>query len=263
MMQRKSWWLYNLSWEEVEELRDRSHDTIIIPVGSTEQHGGHLPLGTDSLLAIALAQEAAEKTGVPIAPPLYFGWSPHHLALSGTISIRAEVLSELLFDMFRSLAEHGFKRFLVINGHRIVNIPWIQIAAERAQRELQVRVFLFDPAYASKSLVRKLGFHGIGHADEIETSHMLYCYPELVHMDKAVDFVSKEQLPYSVDPADPSDTLCYVPSTKESVALHAPASKGSSGFPREASEEKGRAYHIHLVNFLVDLIGKIQKEDSL
>jgi len=255
--------LQNMTWEEVEKLREECKGVVIIPVGSTEQHGAHLPLGTDTLLAISLAEEVGRKTRVPVAPPLYFGWSPHHLALPGTISIRAEVLVEVLFDIFRSLAEHGFDKFIVINGHRIVNIPWMQIAAERAQRELKVKVFLFDPAYASRSLREKLGFHGVGHAEDIETSHMLYCYPDLVHMDKAVDFSVTPDLPYTVDPSELRDTLCYVPSTKETIAQHARESKGSSGYPTAASQEKGKVYHDYLVTFLIDVINSIRTGDDV
>ena len=106
-------WLYEMSWSEVEEYLKGGDDRIIIPVGSTEQHGRFAPLGTDTLVAIALAEDASAKTGVLIAPPLWFGWSPHHLVRPGTISIRAEVLIEALCDIIRSLAKHGFKKFVI------------------------------------------------------------------------------------------------------------------------------------------------------
>ncbi|HHD56247.1 MAG TPA: creatininase family protein, partial [Desulfobulbaceae bacterium] len=133
--------LQELTWLQIDEYLQHD-DRLIIPVGSTEQHGRFAPLGTDTYVALALAEDAGEKSGVLVAPPVWTGWSPHHLVRPGTISIRAEVLIELLFDTISSFAVHGFAHFVVVNGHRVVNIPWMQICSERAQRELKVRVAL-------------------------------------------------------------------------------------------------------------------------
>lgn len=98
-------------------------------------------------MAIALAEAASGKTGAVVAPPLWFGWSPHHMVLPGTITVRPEILAELVYDVMESLAKHGCRKFVLINGHRLVNIPWMQIACERARRLLGVQVALFDLAY--------------------------------------------------------------------------------------------------------------------
>ena len=252
-------WLHEMTWEEVKEAIKKSNGIVLIPIGSTEQHGRHLPLGTDTFVAIALAEEAAKKTGVVVAPPIFYGWSPHHMVLPGTITIRPEVLIELLYDIIKSLKEHGFNKFIVINGHRIVNIPWIQIAAERAQRELKVKVVIFDPAYMSKEIADKLGFGPIGHGEEIETSHMLYIRPELVYMNKAVDYKHEERRLYHIDPRSTRDTLCYVPSTRESMKKVATISGGIVGEPTKASKEKGKKYHEHLVRRLIEVIENMKK----
>ena len=173
-----------MRWQEIQQFRDSGGDLAIIPVGSVEQHGFHLPLGTDSMVAIRLAQDAAQRTEAVVTPPLWFGWSPHHLALPGTISIRPQILIEILFDILSSLTAHGFDKFVIVNGHRIVNIPWIQISAEKAQRELGVKVAIYDPAYMSKEISDGIGFGEVGHAEEIETSHMLHIMPHLVRMEK-------------------------------------------------------------------------------
>ena len=86
--------LQELKWPEVKSYLENDQ-RIILPIGSTEQHSYWLPLGTDSMVAIALAEEAAQKTNVLVAPPLWTGWSPHHMALPGTITIRPEILIEL------------------------------------------------------------------------------------------------------------------------------------------------------------------------
>ena len=83
-----SYRLQENSWSELAE-KCKACDVAIIPVGSVEQHGYHLPLGTDSYVAKFLGEEAAEKTGAIVTPPLWFGWCPHHMALPGTVTIRA------------------------------------------------------------------------------------------------------------------------------------------------------------------------------
>jgi len=253
--------LQELKWTDVKNYLEKDN-RIIIPVGSTEEHGAWLPLGTDTFAAIGLAEDASKKTGVMIAPPIWMGWTPHHLALPGTISIRAEILIEFLYDVIKSLAKHGFKNFITINGHRIVNLIWMQIAAERAQRKLGVKVVIFDPAYMSKEIVDKLGFGQVGHADEIEGSEMLYKYPNLADISKAKDYTPEEKSLYHVDPRNPNDTLCYVPSTEDSTKKIAEISGGSVGCPSLASAEKGKEYHDHLVFRLIEVIEQLKKRDS-
>lgn len=247
------------SWQEAEELIKASKGTAIISVGSIEQHGYHLPIGTDSFVANFLAEEAAQKTGAILVPPLWFGWSPHHMALPGSISIRPEILQEYLFDVIESLANHGVDKFVLINGHRIVNVVWMQITAQKAQEKLGVSIRIFDPAYMSKEIVKDLAFGSLGHAEEIETSHMMYLWEELVHLDKAVDSPITESKLYSVDPSYPFDTLCYVPSTKENIARSKETSGGTSGEPSKADREKGKIYHQHLINNLIETVNSLRK----
>ncbi len=250
--------LQEISWSDAEAYL-KNDDRIIIPIGSTEQHGTFAPLGTDTYVATALAGDAGSITGVLTSPPLWFGWSPHHLVRPGTISIRAEILIEVLFDMIKSLSENGFKNFIVVNGHRIVNISWMQIAAERAQRELKVKVVLFDPAYMSKEISKKLNFGPIGHAEDIETSHMLYFYPELVNMERAKDNPHEATPLYHLDPHDPRDTLCYVPATKEDLMkVYERTGDTIGGCPTQSTVEKGKAYHDHLVGRLVEVLNSLK-----
>jgi len=249
-------WLYEMRWPDVEKYL-REDNRILIPVGSTEQHGRHAPLGTDSLLAIALAEDASERTGVLIAPPLWYGWSPHHMVAPGTVSMRPEVLIEFLYDLIRSLSMHGFKNFVLINGHRLANLPWMQIAAERAQRELKVNVLIFDPLYMSLDLRKSVEFGPFGHADDMETSHLMYKFPGLVKMSEARDYVP-EKVIYT-DPINPKDTLCYVPSTEEQMkAIKELTGDTVIGTPTKANPEKGRIYHEHLVERLVQLLQNLK-----
>ncbi len=253
-------WLQNLTWEEVRDRIPASRETVIVPVGSTEQHGPHLPVGTDTMVANAVASAAAAEAGVLVAPPLWFGWSPHHMVLPGTITIRPEVLVELVSDVVGSLHHHGFRRFVLLNGHRIVNVTWLQIVGERAKRELGARVVIFDPAYMSKEFAASEGWGEIGHAEEIEGSHMWHCYPDLVKMDRAEDNPHRHPPLYHVDPAYPGDTLCYVPSTVGEMQAAVDAAGGTTGEPSKASPEGGARYHRHLVDRLVAVIGRLQAD---
>lgn len=205
--------LEELKWPDIENYL-KNDKRIIIPIGSTEEHGKWLPLGSDTFAAKVLAEDASLKTGVLVAPPLHFGWTPHHMALSGTISIRAEILIELLYDIICLLNKHGFNKFVCLNGHRIVNLSWIRISAERAQRLLGVKVVIFDPAYMSKEILDKLGFGKIGHAEEIEGSHILYKFPNLVDIKAGKYYIPEEKDLYHEDLRDSRDTLCYMPAVK-------------------------------------------------
>lgn len=252
-------WLQDQSWEELSESIDRAKGVAIIPVGSTEQHGHHLPLGTDAMVAIMLAEDGALATKTVVAPPLWYGWSPHHMVLPGTVTVRPEILTELFYDVMESLSRHGFRKIVAINGHRIVNIPWMQIAAERAQRVLGVKVVIFDPAYMSKEFVGRVGYGPVGHAEEIETSQMFYRVPHLVHMEKAKDNPVAPRPLYSVDPAFHGDTLCYVPSTASQMMSSVKNAGGTTGMPSNANAETGKAYHQHLVDNLVRVIRCLQE----
>ncbi len=251
-------WLQDLTWEEIKDRIEPSRRTILLPFGSTEQHGPHLPVGTDTMVAMTLAEDAASKTRVLAAPPLWFGWSPHHMVLPGTITIRPELLAEFAFDMVSSLHHHGFKNFVFINGHRIVNITWMQIAGEKAKRELGVKLVIFDPAYMSKTFTKKMGWGSVGHAEEIEGSHMMYRFPDLVKMDRAVDNPHSKNSLYSVDPSFAGDTLCYVPSSPAEMQQLTQKSGGTTGEPSKATAEGGKVYHDHLVSRLVEVIQMLQ-----
>ncbi len=249
--------LQDLTWQDVQKRLDRGQKTILLPVGSTEQHGPHLPLGTDTMVAITLAEAAAIEKDVLVSPPLWFGWSPHHMVLAGTITIRPELLVEFVYDMVASLAEHGFDTFIFINGHRIVNITWLQMVGERVKSKLGAKVAIFDPAYMSKDFDGGLDWGPVGHAEEIEGSHMWYCYPDLVKMDCAKDNPHVHHPLYNIDPRNPGDTLCYVPSSRLEMKKVAKVAGGTVGTPSKASREGGQRYHAHLVKRLGEVIDSL------
>ena len=109
---------------------------VLIPTGSTEQHADHLPVGTDTSLADAFAKRAAARMTAPVvvAPAVPFGFAPHHLSLTGTISLRLETYLAMLSDMARSIIDSGFSRAIFINGHGGNDVPARQATFELRQK---------------------------------------------------------------------------------------------------------------------------------
>ena len=104
------------SWPEVETYL-QSCKGVIVPLGSTEQHGPTGAIGTDALTAEAVALEVGRRTGVLVTPAQAFGMAEHHLGFAGTVSLQPSTLLAVLHDVVLSLARHGFERVFVINGH--------------------------------------------------------------------------------------------------------------------------------------------------
>ena len=104
-----------MNWMMVEEYLKRD-DRAVLPLGCTEQHA-YLSLSTDSILAERLAVEAAEPLGVPVFPVLAYGITPYFRAFPGTITLRVETYMSVAGDILDAMAEHGFKRILIVNGH--------------------------------------------------------------------------------------------------------------------------------------------------
>ncbi|MGE5654873.1 MAG: creatininase family protein [Bacillota bacterium] len=246
--------LERLKWPDVEAYL-KQNDTVILPVGATEQHGLHLPLGTDSLVAIELADQLGAKTNTLVAPPIWYGWSPHHLAYPGTISLRPETLTELIVDCSRSLIHHGFKKILIINGHRMANLPPIQIAATRVRNQTGALMVIADPFYVGELAGRQIRTSepgGVGHADELETSHMLHLLPELCDMSKAVKNMPAAKKYHVADPYVECDRVTAPSNIASYRARTAPS--GVSGDPTVSSAEKGRLYNELVLDNLYEVI---------
>ena len=109
-------YLPHMTWPEVRDLLTRT-DMVIMPVASLEEHGHHGPIGTDFLNGLERAKLVAQKTDVLVAPILFPGNSPYHMAFPGTITLPAETIQLVYFQAAQSLIRHGFKRFLILNSH--------------------------------------------------------------------------------------------------------------------------------------------------
>jgi len=162
---------------------------VVIPIGSTEQHGLHLPVNTDCRTVDYVARAAARQvTDVPVlvTPTITVAISPHHMVFPGTITLRVETLLRVLSDMCESIVAHGFERVLILNGHG-GNRATIAAAAlelkHRLDREIG-SVTWFDLATEAMDAVREGPAPSIGHSGELETSVMLAIDPSVVREDQ-------------------------------------------------------------------------------
>ena len=109
-------YLPHMTWPEVQDLLTRS-DMVIIPSGSLEQHGLHLPIGTDFFHGVERAKLIAQRTDVLVAPILMPGNSGYHMGFAGSMTLSAEIIQKVYFESAQSLMSHGFRRFLFLNSH--------------------------------------------------------------------------------------------------------------------------------------------------
>ncbi|WP_165491736.1 creatininase family protein [Egibacter rhizosphaerae] len=158
---------------------------ILLPVGATEQHGPNLGLGIDYRIADGLAHRIAERLyGLAlVAPPLPFGLSAHHMAFPGTISIGSDAFQAVMTDVVRSLARHGPRHFLFVNGH-MGNQAVLSVLTTRLEFEDGLRAASAFYLAQARDVIQE---HAVtdrwGHACEIETSVAMVLAPELVHTD--------------------------------------------------------------------------------
>ncbi|WP_106850500.1 mycofactocin biosynthesis peptidyl-dipeptidase MftE [Blastococcus sp. Marseille-P5729] len=199
-------------------------DTLVVPLGSTEQHGAHLPLATDTIIASYVAREiAARLDRSALAPSIPFGASGEHSGFAGTLSIGTEVLARVLVELVRD-ASRDYAKVVVVNGHG-GNGPAIAAAQEVCDHE------------GRELLVAHCHFPGAdAHAGRTETSVLLYIAPGAVRLDLA-------------EPGNTAPIGELMPKMRE-AGIRAVSKNGVLGDPTGASAEEGAA-------LLDDLIGRI------
>lgn len=194
--------LAEMTWPEAREAAGENR-VAVIPVGTIEDHGCHLPLDTDVVLCTEVARRgcALVPEHVVLVPSINHGFSPHHMDFPGTISIDGETFTRYVMDVTRSLAHHGFQRMIILNGHGS-NRPFLQTVARLTTVETPafcVAVSHWDlvPLKEVATQLREGPVPGsMAHACELETSMYLAIRPELVQMDKAVDEVFRTTSDY-------------------------------------------------------------------
>ena len=132
-----------LTWEQVAALRDGGIDLAILPVGATEQHGLHLPMGVDTLSAVAVAEGVSARTGFPVLPAIPVGCSlGHSKHWPGTLSLRPETLARVVYEIAEWVQAAGFNRLVILNGH-VTNWAPLRCALENVRADFpEVRIAL-------------------------------------------------------------------------------------------------------------------------
>jgi creatinine amidohydrolase len=204
-----------LSWVDYQARIEHDAPPLLLPVGATEQHGPHLPLGTDALLATAVAADAARRVGALVAPALAYGYKSQPKCgggqhFCGTTSVDAATLIGSVRDAVREFARHGVKRLVLVNGH-YENQWFLTEGIDLGLRDLGpgaalevVRLEYWDfLTETTLAAVFPDGFPGFAleHAAVIETSMMLHYHPSLVRLDLIPDEPPADFPPYDVYPS--------------------------------------------------------------
>ncbi len=230
--------LEELTWPDVREAVERRL-VVLQPLAAIEQHGPHLPVDTDNLIARRLCEAAAEAAPDEflVAPVIPYGFNDHNMEFPGTISIRPSVLLEYLFDVGHSYAVNGFRRILWVNSHGS-NQPVVDLAARRITNETPAlsavtSSFALARLAEQRHTIRSSPHGGVAHACEFETSVYLHLAPQLVRADLIQDETPAAMFEY-VD----HDWLGGGPLTFMTWFSQRTRS-GVDGAPKHASKEKG------------------------
>jgi creatinine amidohydrolase len=242
---------HELSWPDFRKL-DR--DTpVVVPLGSCEQHGHHLPVGVDTFQvdAIAAAVEAKSRDKLLLVQTLWLGSSHHHLDFPGTISLIPSLYSQVIRGIAETILASGFRRIFFLNGHGGNRVPAAQALTELIATNDDAEAALIGLANwweVARDAVASTGFTQpcIAHACEVETSLMLAIRKDLVHTGR----VTRE------DPAIVNKWFNSAFDVDKKVAIfhrfHRITAAGSLGDPQRATADKG---HI-LLNGVVDQVSE-------
>src|SRR5438067_2122944 len=187
-MPRKEYLYQHYTWPERGEVA-KKQPVVVLPIGSVEDHGPHLPLDVDNFLIWTICEAAAQRAegDILLMPIIPFGYETHHMDFYGTIDIGMEHLLHFVLDVTKSIAHHGFRRILIADGHGS-NMPILDLVARRTILETDslCAAFLW-PSLALNEIraVRESERGGMSHACELETSVYLYLDGQRMQMEKA------------------------------------------------------------------------------
>jgi creatinine amidohydrolase len=234
----KSFRYEEMSWPEIGEaaLRD---PLVVLPVGTMEQHGPHLPLMVDYIIPQRIAEAAAEALApnVIVMPPVVYSFNEHHLDFPGTIAINMHTIIDYVAQIGFSLAHHGFRHIVLFNGHGS-NEPVMDLAMRRINNETDAICAMasYWSLIEPEDLPWRRESYGVSrHADEEETSLLLSLCPHLVDMSKAVRVVEEVQRSKHIWGVWPANATVHY---QEFFSRNTP--NGIQGDPTTATVEKGR-----------------------
>jgi len=253
---RSKYYYHHYTWPEMKEIV-KQQPVVVLPVGSVEDHGPHLPLDVDNFLIGAICEEAAKRLDgkMLLLPPIPYGFEEHHMDFPGTIDIAMEHLLHFVADVTRSVARHGFERILLADGHGS-NMPILDLAARRTVLDTPALCAVFIwPSLASDTIERLRESEtpgGMAHACELETSVYLYLDPTRVQMDKARKEIGL-----------PPSRFIWMDLMRGSPVITMDqwsrfSKSGVVGDPTLATREKGQKIFDAVVDALVDLVKDFQ-----
>ena len=205
---------------------------VILPAGSVEQHGPHLPTGTDIYASNVIGHAVAERMDGLVLPGGPLGVTPLHMPFEGTITLTPDTYMRVVTETCVSTARHGAKYLLVLNWHE-GNIPSLAIAAESLHRDHGMTVLTVQACYVAAEMFGA-EFGGLTHGGEIEALAVLACRPDLVHLDR-IDYSSEAAHGRRMDKL--RRTLSYQPVLTDIRSI---AATGWYGNPEQATAEKAK-----------------------
>ncbi len=252
-----------MTWPESNDAVKEGR-VAVLPVATYEDHGYHLPLDVDVVLATEICERAVARIPAEavLIPAVTHGYSPHHMDFPGTITIRWDTFINYVKDVCLSLAHHGFTHILIVNGHGSNTAP-LEMSARLTVVETEGRVMCASVNHWGVRKVREEGkqirtsdFGGTSHAGEYETSLYLALRPDLVQMDKAVD----ERTP--LPPSFQTDLLAGK-RPDGSVATLMPywssmSTSGVRGDATKATREKGERFLEAAVEGVIELVRELK-----
>jgi creatinine amidohydrolase len=238
--------LETLTWPEAE-LALYQLPTVLLPLGArTKEHGHHLPLNTDWLIAEYLAKRVAEQCPVLVLPTLQYGYYPAFLEYSGSVSLRSDTCRDTLTEICQSLAQQGAKRFYILNTGVSTIKPLEAARAVIVAQGSRMEFTNITTAYAA--LRRQVETQPAGtHADEIETSMLLYIAPDVVRLDLAQRDIRPDRGPGGLTRDPKAETGIYSPT-------------GAYGDPTLATVDKGKIIVEGMVQYLVEQVKALSAE---
>ena len=248
------------TWPEIREAVAQNR-VAVLPVGTVEQHGPHLPLVTDVLTAGEMSRLAVERLPEEsvLLPPVYYSFNEHHMDFPGTIAVDGQTIINYVTDIGTSLARHGFRKILLVNGHGS-NVPFLDVAARNITNRTEASCAM-APWWnlIPKPLLRELRESeypgGMAHGCELETSVLLHLRPDLVEMEKAEKDISFQATEFFYwDLEAPSPVFFQEWFSRYSRT-------GTVGDPTKATAEKGRRFVEAVVERLVGLIREFRARE--
>lgn len=252
--------LVTMTAPEVREIGETDGSILIVPIGSVEQHGRHLPVGTDTMLVSAVTEagvDRAEDVPIATAPPIWSGYSPHHLPFGGTLSLSFEHALHAIEDVVTSGLTNGFDAALLVNGHggntALVDASVSELGIAHPDAELTGLTY-FTLAKPFIDDIRESEPGGMAHGGEFETSLMLHLHPELVGDDRVATPLEE---PYELGDDDllEGGPLSVYRSFDEYTA------SGAIGDPTLATAEKGATLLERLGDELGALLRSIHEQN--